>query len=269
MTEGTKGITRLEDPVVAGRGRGPALRRLLRTEPADSQLDSSGNGRSRSSAAAPALPWIHVDDAASATVLAVEQKATGIYNIVDDDPAPVSEWLPYLAAASERDRRGGCRPGRAAAGRRDGGRHDDRGPWVLQRQGQAGAGLGPALPVVAAGLPGRSDVTRSDEFAPLRPLLFAIAYRILGSVSDAEDAVQETWVRYESSSTVPRSVKAYLSAVVTRVSLDVLRSARVRRETYVGEWFPSHCSTTRMRTPSGRRSWPTRCRWPRSCCSSG
>ena len=41
--------------------------------------------------------WVHVDDAATATVLAVEQKAKGVFNIVDDEPAPVSEWLPYLA----------------------------------------------------------------------------------------------------------------------------------------------------------------------------
>jgi RNA polymerase sigma-70 factor, ECF subfamily len=81
-------------------------------------------------------------------------------------------------------------------------------------------------------------VTRTEEFEKLRPLLFAIAYRILGSVSDAEDAVQEAWLRYESSSTQPTSAKAFLSAVVTRVSIDVLRSARVRREEYVGPWFP-------------------------------
>ena len=81
-------------------------------------------------------------------------------------------------------------------------------------------------------------MTRAEEFEQLRPLLFAIAYRILGSVAEAEDAVQETWLRYESSSTRPTSAKAYLSAVVTRVSIDVLRSARVRRETYVGPWFP-------------------------------
>jgi RNA polymerase sigma-70 factor (ECF subfamily) len=81
-------------------------------------------------------------------------------------------------------------------------------------------------------------MTRSEEFEQLRPLLFAIAYRILGSVAEAEDAVQETWLRYESSSTQPTSAKAFLSAVVTRVSIDVLRSARVRRETYVGQWFP-------------------------------
>jgi RNA polymerase sigma-70 factor, ECF subfamily len=81
-------------------------------------------------------------------------------------------------------------------------------------------------------------VTRTEEFEAARPLLFAIAYRILGSVSEAEDAVQETWLRYEASPTQPRSTKAFLSAVVTRVSIDVLRSARVRREAYVGQWLP-------------------------------
>ena len=81
-------------------------------------------------------------------------------------------------------------------------------------------------------------MNRTTEFSELRPLLFAIAYRILGSVSEAEDAVQETWLRYETSPTEPTSVKAYLSAVVTRISIDVLRSARVRREAYVGPWFP-------------------------------
>ena len=81
-----------------------------------------------------------------------------------------------------------------------------------------------------------SDAER--EFEELRPLLFAIAYRILGSVSEAEDAVQETWLRYESSTTQPASTRAFLSAVVTRISIDVLRSARRRREEYVGPWFP-------------------------------
>ncbi|KOU56489.1 RNA polymerase sigma24 factor [Streptomyces sp. MMG1533] len=72
----------------------------------------------------------------------------------------------------------------------------------------------------------------------MRPLLFSIAYRILGSVSEAEDAVQETWLRFDGSATRPTSTKAFLSAVVTRISIDVLRSARVRREEYVGPWFP-------------------------------
>ncbi|MER5753317.1 RNA polymerase sigma-70 factor [Streptomyces sp. NPDC002088] len=81
-------------------------------------------------------------------------------------------------------------------------------------------------------------MNRTEEFQELRPLLFSIAYRILGSVSEAEDAVQETWLRFEASPTQPRSVKAFLSAAVTRISIDVLRSARVRREQYVGSWFP-------------------------------
>jgi ketosteroid isomerase-like protein len=59
-------------------------------------------------------------------------------------------------------------------------------------------------------------MTRAEQFEELRPMLFAIAYRILGSVSEAEDAVQETWLRYESSPTQPTSTKAFLSAVVTR-----------------------------------------------------
>ncbi|MEU8105615.1 RNA polymerase sigma-70 factor [Nonomuraea muscovyensis] len=84
----------------------------------------------------------------------------------------------------------------------------------------------------------RVEESRAEEFQELRPLLFAIAYRILGGVGEAEDAVQETWLRYETSPTEPRSAKAFLSATVSRISIDVLRSARVRREEYVGPWFP-------------------------------
>ena len=79
---------------------------------------------------------------------------------------------------------------------------------------------------------------KAQEFEELRPLLFSIAYRILGSVGEAEDAVQETWLRYDGSATRPTSTKSFLSATVTRISIDVLRSARVRREEYVGPWFP-------------------------------
>jgi RNA polymerase sigma-70 factor (ECF subfamily) len=92
-------------------------------------------------------------------------------------------------------------------------------------------------------------VTRTEEFEELRPLLFAIAYRILGSVSEAEDAVQETWLRYEASPTQPTSTKAFLSAVVTRISIDVLRSARVRREEYIGPWFPEPLLTDPYEDP--------------------
>ena len=79
----------------------------------------------------------------------------------------------------------------------------------------------------------------SETFDRHRPLLFSIAYRMLGSVMEAEDAVQEAYLRWRR---VPeeevRSEKAYLSAVVTRLCIDRLRSARARREQYVGPWLP-------------------------------
>ncbi|MGG7575657.1 RNA polymerase sigma-70 factor [Streptomyces sirii] len=81
-------------------------------------------------------------------------------------------------------------------------------------------------------------MSKVEEFEELRPLLFSIAYRILGSVGEAEDAVQETWLRFDGSSSRPASTKAFLSTTVTRISIDVLRSARVRREEYVGPWLP-------------------------------
>ncbi|MDX2564426.1 RNA polymerase sigma-70 factor [Streptomyces sp. TX20-6-3] len=92
-------------------------------------------------------------------------------------------------------------------------------------------------------------MTRAEEFQDLRPLLFSIAYRILGSVSEAEDAVQETWLRYEASPAPPASVKAYLATVVTRISINVLNSARVRREEYVGPWFPEPLLTDPYQDP--------------------
>jgi RNA polymerase sigma-70 factor, ECF subfamily len=92
-------------------------------------------------------------------------------------------------------------------------------------------------------------MTQAEQFQELRPLLFAIAYRILGSVSEAEDAVQETWLRYQASTTQPGSAKAFLSAAVTRVSIDVLRSARVRRERYTGNWFPEPLLTDPYEDP--------------------
>ena len=93
-------------------------------------------------------------------------------------------------------------------------------------------------------------MSRVEEFEELRPLLFAISYRILGSVTEAQDAVQETWVRYQATPTQPASTRAFLSAVVTRISIDVLRSARVRREQYVGQWFPEPLLTDPYADPA-------------------
>jgi RNA polymerase sigma-70 factor (ECF subfamily) len=80
-----------------------------------------------------------------------------------------------------------------------------------------------------------------DPVAELRPLLFSIAYRMLGSATDAEDIVQEAFLRFHretSAGTQVESPKSYLSAVATRLCIDHLRSARVRRESYVGTWLP-------------------------------
>jgi RNA polymerase sigma-70 factor (ECF subfamily) len=81
----------------------------------------------------------------------------------------------------------------------------------------------------------------ADSFEALRPSLFGLAYRMLGSVSEAEDVVQEAFLRQQRAlcqGTEIDSPKAFLSAVVTRLSIDYLRSARARREVYVGEWLP-------------------------------
>jgi RNA polymerase sigma-70 factor (ECF subfamily) len=71
----------------------------------------------------------------------------------------------------------------------------------------------------------------------LRPLLFSIAYRMLGSVAEAEDVVQEAYLRRAAAGEV-ESERAFLTTVTTRLAIDVLRSARHRRETYVGSWLP-------------------------------
>jgi RNA polymerase sigma-70 factor (ECF subfamily) len=81
----------------------------------------------------------------------------------------------------------------------------------------------------------------AETYEDLRPLLFSIAYRMLGSVAEAEDIVQDAFVRYHGALELGADVespKAYLSAVTTRLAIDHLRSARVRKETYVGEWLP-------------------------------
>jgi len=78
----------------------------------------------------------------------------------------------------------------------------------------------------------------AEEHEELRPYLFAIAYRMLGSVAEAEDVVQEAFLRYEEADPGAESPKAYLATVTTRLAIDELRSARARREVYPGEWLP-------------------------------
>jgi RNA polymerase sigma-70 factor (ECF subfamily) len=81
-------------------------------------------------------------------------------------------------------------------------------------------------------------MNRTEIFNKQRPLLMSIAYRMLGSRDDAEDAVQDAYLRWQSTGDEPESPKSYLATVVTRLCIDQLKSARVRRETYVGQWLP-------------------------------
>lgn len=77
------------------------------------------------------------------------------------------------------------------------------------------------------------------DFETYRPLLFSIAYRMTGSASDAEDLVQEAYLRSRNASTEEiRAPKAYLTTIITHLCLDYLKSARVQREQYIGSWLP-------------------------------
>jgi RNA polymerase sigma-70 factor (ECF subfamily) len=79
----------------------------------------------------------------------------------------------------------------------------------------------------------------TDSFTPLRPLLFSIAYRMTGSRADAEDVLQEAFLRWQSADRESiRSEKAFLTTVVSRLSLDALKAAHRKKEVYIGPWLP-------------------------------
>jgi RNA polymerase sigma-70 factor (ECF subfamily) len=87
---------------------------------------------------------------------------------------------------------------------------------------------------------------RVGTFEEHRGYLFSVAYRLLGSVSDAEDVLQEAFLRWDRARPEDvRSVRSYLATVVVRLCMDELRSARARREVYVGPWLPEPLVTTR------------------------
>ena len=88
------------------------------------------------------------------------------------------------------------------------------------------------------------DPVGVDTFSQHRDVLFAIAYRMLGSVSDAQDAVQDAWLRWAATDhTTVRQPRAYLIRTISRLALDRLRSATSRREVYVGPWLPEPLAT--------------------------
>ena len=83
-----------------------------------------------------------------------------------------------------------------------------------------------------------------DDFQTHRGRMFGIAYRMLGSASEAEDVVQDAWLRWSQVTDEVRDSAAYLATIVTRLSLTALDSARSRRETYIGPWLPEPVATT-------------------------
>src|SRR5712671_7981187 len=95
-------------------------------------------------------------------------------------------------------------------------------------------------------------MTDVDLFETHRPALFAVAYRMLGSATDADDVVQDAWLRFAAARPSDlRSPKGYLTTIVTRLCLDRLKSARATREEYVGTWLPEPVATDARRGPEG------------------
>src|SRR5262245_361297 len=89
-----------------------------------------------------------------------------------------------------------------------------------------------------------------DIFKTERPLLFSIAYRMLGSASDAEDVLQDAWLRYRNvDHSEIRSTRAFMTTVVTRLCLDRLKSAQKTREEYIGPWLPEPDLTAEVESP--------------------
>jgi RNA polymerase sigma-70 factor, ECF subfamily len=87
-------------------------------------------------------------------------------------------------------------------------------------------------------------MSRAEIFSEYRPLMFSIAYRMLGSVMDAEDMVQESYLRFEQAvQSEVQSPKSFLATIITRLCIDHLRLAHVQRESYVGPWLPEPLQT--------------------------
>ena len=100
-------------------------------------------------------------------------------------------------------------------------------------------------------------MTTAADLEELRERAFAIAYRMLGSVGDAEDVAQESLLRFHAAGEPIDSPAAYVSTIATRLAIDELRSARARRETYVGEWLPEPLPTSRgAERPAGADAFP-------------
>ena len=107
----------------------------------------------------------------------------------------------------------------------------------------------------------------AERFEAQRPRLRGVAYRMLGSGAEADDALQEAWLRLSRSDTSGvQNMGGWLTTIVARVCLDLLRSRKARREQPLGDYLPDPvrdgCRRPRRPTRSSRRCWPTRWDWP-------
>jgi RNA polymerase sigma-70 factor (ECF subfamily) len=220
---GVRDFRRFDDTFAATnalrtRGHGPGASVAMLDAVRKRQMPVIGSG-------AGVWSFTEISDAASAAVAAITHGEPGIYNIVDDEPAPVAEWLPYLATCLQAKRpiKVPTWLGRLVAGE-----------VIVSQMTQVG------IPKRAKGAkrPGGEQLA---EYLESRPLMFSIAYRMTGSVSDAEDIVQEAFLRLTRTlrdGTVIDTPKAFLATITTRLAITHQGSARVRRESYVGEWLP-------------------------------
>ena len=118
---------------------------------------------------------------------------------------------------------------------------------AMESEGKNGKGASDETKLQAGG-----DADPLAAFSQYRGLLFSVAYRMLGSVADAEDMLQETFIRWQQAAKDEiRSARAFLVTVITRLSINQLQSARVRREQYVGEWLPEPLVTGPGSDPLG------------------
>ena len=174
-------------------------------------------------------PTLALDDAAAAIVAALRAPA-GTYNVADADPPTNAEIDAALAAAA------GVAALRSAdaAGRPDGALAARVEPPAARRDG-----LGAAHARGHRDLGADRRMTDAERFAEARPRLLRLAYSELGDLGEAEDVVQEAWLRLERvDAQAIENLDGWLTTVVARLALDRLRSARARRETYVGPWLP-------------------------------